>query len=61
MFEVRTRFEPGQKIKIRALGVAGEVWQVMCMQRGVTTYECIWWFNGERKTGVLTESEIEEV
>ncbi len=61
MFEVRTRFEPGQRIKIKALCVEGKVWQVMCMPGSVTTYDCFWWWDGERKASVLTEDEIEEV
>jgi hypothetical protein len=31
------------------------------VSEGPACYDCFWWFNGERKSSVLTEAELCEV
>jgi hypothetical protein len=60
VYEVKTRFAPGQAVRVVPLPVDGWVWQVM-VSEGPACYDCFWWFNGERKSSVLTEAELCEV
>ena len=59
-FAFTIKFSPGQKVLIKSLNVTGYVWQVCVMANGLVNYDCIWWFNGERRNGLLTEAEIAE-
>ena len=60
MYTVTCRFAPGQAVTIVPLAVRGTVWQVMVAE-GSVCYDCFWWWNGERKSSVLTEGELSEV
>lgn len=60
MFNVSSKFAPGQQVTIKALKVTGWVYQVLVMEHA-THYDCFWWFDGERRSSVLTEGEIDAV
>lgn len=59
MLQIATRFSPGQSVHLKALDFPAIVHEVI-VGSGYTLYDCIWWYNGERKAGVLTEAEITE-
>jgi len=60
VFSAKSKFTPGQSVRILPLKVDGVVYIVQFGPGGVVTYDCFWWFNGERKASILTEAELAE-